>query len=190
MSLKAIVLEARDTVSSLFKGDSHLRELVDIIDRAIMLSENDATDDLDNIHQLGEGWVAEETLGIALYCALRHQDDFSAGVIAAVNHSGDSDSTGAVTGNILGALLGYDSIDDQWKKGLELADVILEIADDVCNGCQMDEYSHYVDPEWVSKYMHMHRPVRKQPVVFFWKDDEENDSQQVHRGTSWPVGSG
>lgn len=174
MSLKDIILEARDTVSSIFKGDPHLQELVDIIDRAIMLSENDAIDDLDSIHQLGEGWVAEETLGISIYCALKHRDNFSAGVIAAVNHSGDSDSTGAVTGNILGALLGYDSIDDRWKKGLELADVILEIADDVCHGCQMDEYSHYDDPEWRLKYMHMHRPVRKQPVVFFWKDDEEN----------------
>lgn len=174
MTLKEIVLEARDTVASIFKGDLHLQELVDIINRAVTLSENDAIDDLDNIHQLGEGWVAEETLGISLYCALRHQDDFSSGVIAAVNHSGDSDSAGAVTGNILGALLGYDSIDEQWKKGLELADVILEIADDVCHGCQMSEYSHYNDPEWGLKYMHMHRPVRKQPVVFFWKDDEEN----------------
>lgn len=174
MALKQIVLEARDTVASIFKGDPHLRELVDIINRAVTLSESDAIDDLDNIHQLGEGWVAEETLGISLYCALRHQDDFSAGVIAAVNHSGDSDSTGAVTGNILGALLGYDSIDEQWKMGLELADVILEIADDVCHGCLMSEYSHYYDPEWILKYMHMHRPVRKQPVVFFWKNDEEN----------------
>ena len=174
MTLKEIVLEARDTVASIFECDPHLRELVDIINRAITLSENDAIDDLDNIHQLGEGWVAEETLGISLYCALRYQNDFSAGVIAAVNHCGDSDSTGAVTGNILGALLGYGAIADQWKQNLELSDVILEIADDLCHGCQMSEYSHYDDPEWVSKYMYMHRPVRKQPMVFFWKDGEEN----------------
>lgn len=174
MSLKEIVLEARDTVVRIFEGDSHLPELVNIIDKAIVLSENDAIDDLDNIHELGEGWVAEETLGISLYCALRHQDDFSAGVIAAVNHSGDSDSTGAVTGNILGALLGYGAIADQWKNGLELSDVILEVADDLCHGCQMSEYSHYDDPEWAAKYMYMHRPMRKQPMVFFWKDDEEN----------------
>ncbi len=158
VSLKEIVLEARDTVAQIFKGDPHLRELIDIIDRAIMLSENDAIDDLDNIHQLGEGWVAEETLGISLYCALRHQDDFSAGVIAAVNHNGDSDSTGAVTGNILGVLLGYDAIADQWKQDLELSDVILEVADDLCHGCQMSEYGHYKDPEWISKYMYMKRP--------------------------------
>ena len=148
--------------------------MTDIIDCAVRLSENDLTNDLDNIHQLGEGWVAEETLGISLYCALRYQDDFSAGIIAAVNHNGDSDSTGAVTGNILGALLGYDRIAEQWKKNLELSDVILEIADDLCHGCQMNEYSHYYDSEWESKYIHMRRPFRQQPAVFFWKDDEDN----------------
>jgi ADP-ribosylglycohydrolase len=36
-------------------------------------------------------------------------------VIAAVNHKGDSDSAGVVTGNILGALLGYGRIDEKWK---------------------------------------------------------------------------
>ena len=174
MSLRDIVLEARDTAAQIFEGDPHLRELIDIIDRAVALSENDAVDDVGNIHQLGEGWVAEETLGISLYCALKYQDDFSAGVIAAVNHRGDSDSTGAVTGNILGALLGYDAIADQWKQDLELSDVILEMADDLCHGCQMSEYSHYEDPEWEAKYMYLHRPVRKQPVVFFWTDEGEN----------------
>ena len=69
--------------------------------------------------------------------------------------------TGAVTGNILGALLGYGAIADQWKKDLELSDVILEVADDLCHGCQMSEYSHYKDPDWASKYMYMRRPVRK-----------------------------
>ena len=183
MSLKEIVLEARETTAKIFEGDPHLGELTDIIDRAVRLSENDRTDDLDNIHQLGEGWVAEETLGIALYCALRYRHDFSAGIVAAVNHNGDSDSTGAVTGNILGALLGYHAIADQWKHDLELSDVILEVADDLCHGCQMSEYSHYYDPEWAAKYMQMHRPVRQQPAVFFWKDDEDNGcfSNWYHR---------
>lgn len=159
MPLKAIVREARDTAAEIFAGDPHLEELVGIIDLAVRLSENDA-DDLDNIHRLGEGWVAEETLGISLYCALRHQDDFSAGIIAAVNHKGDSDSTGAVTGNILGALLGYEAIEAKWKQDLELSDVILEIADDLFFGCRMSEYSRDRDVEWEAKYVHMHRPTR------------------------------
>ena len=122
-----------------------------------MLAEGDLEDDLDNIHQLGQGGVAEETLAIALYCALRYQDDFSAGMIAAVNHSGDSDSTGAVAGNILGAWVGYQAIEEKWKQDLELSDVILEIADDLCYGCQMSEYGAYRDPKWEMKYIRAHR---------------------------------
>ena len=52
------------------------------------------------------------------------------------------------------------AIADQWKQGLELSDVILEMADDLCHGCQMHEFSHYRDPEWLEKYMKMHRPVK------------------------------
>ena len=136
--------------------------MTDIIDLAVKLAEDGSEKDLDNIHQLGEGWVGEETLGISLYCALKYQNDFSAGIIASVNHKGDSDSTGAVTGNILGALLGYHAIEEKWKKNLELSDVILEIADDLCHGCQMSEYSHYVDEAWEMKYVHMHRPAAGQ----------------------------
>ena len=158
MPLKEIILEAEETIGRIFSGDENLPELKRMIDLAVELAENGAAGDLDNIHRLGEGWVAEETLGISLYCALRYEDDFSAGVIAAVNHDGDSDSTGAVTGNILGALHGYSAIEEKWKKDLELSDVILELADDLCQGCLMSEYSSYEDPEWEAKYIHMHRP--------------------------------
>ena len=134
----------------------YLTELTNIILEAIKLSENDAPD-LENIHKLGEGWVAEETLGISLYCALRHQNDFSAGVIAAVNHKGDSDSTGAVTGNILGALSGYQAIAEQWKEDLELSDVILEIADDVFYSSRTHDDSDFRNAVWETKYQQMHR---------------------------------
>ena len=140
----------------IFEEDPHLPKLVEVIDRAVELSENNLSD-LDNIHQLGEGWVAEETLGISLYCALRHQDDFSAGIIAAVNHNGDSDSTGAVTGNILGALLGYAAIDEKWKKNLELADVILEMADDLYLAAQAQGKEPFHTRAWKKKYVEMRR---------------------------------
>lgn len=154
MTLKEIVLEARDVMAEIFSHEPYLDTLVRMMELAVTLSEN-GDGDLDNIHRLGEGWVAEETLGIAIYCSLKYQDDFSAGVTAAVNHSGDSDSTGAVTGNILGALCGYEAIEEKWKRDLELSDVILEMADDLCHGCQMNEYSHYEDPDWIRKYIHM-----------------------------------
>ncbi len=162
MSLKEIVLEARDTIARIFEGDPHLPELTRIIDLAVRLADHSGSDDLKNIHKLGEGWVAEETLAIAIYCSLRYQDNFRAGLIASVNHNGDSDSTGAVTGNILGALLGYKAIPETWKMDLEIADVILEIADDLCHGCQMSEHSQYEDPDWRSKYIQMKRPLKEQ----------------------------
>src|SRR5699024_6849945 len=74
--------------------------------RAVKLARDPAVSDLDGIHALGEGWVAEEALAIAVFCAVRYQDDFAAAIRAAVNHKGDSDSTGAICGNILGAWLG------------------------------------------------------------------------------------
>ena len=155
-SLKEIVLESRDAATDLFAGDPNLPYLAEMVTRAVRLSENDAGD-LENIHTLGEGWVAEETMAIAIYCALKYQHDFSKAIIVSVNHKGDSDSTGAVTGNILGALVGYDAIEEKWKKNLELHDVILEIADDLCHGCLMEECGDYKVPAWISKYMHMRR---------------------------------
>ncbi len=172
MTLKEIVKEAESTTEAVFKGDKHLKELIDLIDLAVELSENDDSD-LNNIHKLGEGWVAEETLAISIYCALKYQYDFSAGIISAVNHKGDSDSTGAVTGNILGALLGYDVIEDKWKTDLELLDVILEMADDLCHGCQMSEYSDYEDPDWVRKYICVQWKEEAKP-----SDAEEMDMQE------------
>ena len=70
--MEQIVLEARDAIAEIFAGDENLPALVEIINRAMQLAKEPDADDLDCIHHLGEGWVAEETLGIALYCALRH----------------------------------------------------------------------------------------------------------------------
>ncbi len=58
------------------------------------------------VARLGEGWVAEETLAIALFCALAHPEDPRAALELAVNHGGDSDSTASLCGNLLGAKLG------------------------------------------------------------------------------------
>lgn len=155
-SLKEIVLDARDKVHQLFEKDKHIEYLVELITMAVDLSEN-SNDDIQNIHELGEGWVAEETLAIAIYCSLKYQNDFSKGIIAAVNHNGDSDSTGAVTGNILGAWLGFDMIEEKWKKNLELFEVIDEMALDLFHGCEMTENEHFVDEIWKRKYVDMRR---------------------------------
>ena len=63
-------------------------------------------------------------LAIALYCALVAGKDFHRAMTLAVNHDGDSDSTGAITGNILGALLGKSAIAERWLADLELKEEI------------------------------------------------------------------
>lgn len=82
------------------------------------------------IAQLGQGWVAEEALAISIYCALVARN-FKHGVILAVNHDGDSDSTGSITGNLLGAMLGVKSIPSEWLEPLELREVITTVAEDL-----------------------------------------------------------
>lgn len=59
---------------------------------------------------------------------------FEDAVIAAVNHSGDSDSTGAVCGNIMGAIVAYEALPEYFKEDLELHDVILHVADVLWRG--------------------------------------------------------
>ncbi len=80
--------------------------------------------------RLGEGWTAEEAVAIAVYAALA-APDFDTGVRLAVNHDGDSDSTGAIAGNLLGTLHGIESIPTRFTTGLELVEAIAQVADDL-----------------------------------------------------------
>lgn len=90
----------------------------------------------ERVEQLGGGWVGEEALAIAVYCALEAGGDFARGVRLAVNHSGDSDSTGSIAGNLLGALLGAHALPADWLDALELKDVITQISNDLVTGFQ------------------------------------------------------
>lgn len=151
-SLKDAVKEAIESTVKLFPKAKNIGYYTDLVNKAIELAYSDIRD-IEAIHQLGEGWVAEETLAIAVFCALRYEKDFDKAIRCAVNHNGDSDSTGAITGNILGACIGYEAIPQKYKDNLELLDVILSIADDLCNDCQMSEYGSYHDEIWVQKYI-------------------------------------
>lgn len=101
------------------------------LSRASELAAN-GEKDADNIALLGEGWVGDEALAIAVYAALRHEGDFSQTVIAAVNHGGDSDSTGAIAGNIAGAQLGASRIGHEWTCALELPGALRRVARELC----------------------------------------------------------
>ena len=48
-----------------------------------------------------------------------------------MNHGGDSDSTGCLTGQLLGTARGQEVIPARWLADLELRDVIERVADDL-----------------------------------------------------------
>ena len=96
------------------------------------------------LSMLGGGWLAEEALAIGVYAALACPT-FEEGVLLAVNHGGDSDSTGSIAGNILGAALGRRAIPKKWLDRLELRDVIETISADLTTGFEETD-------EWWPKY--------------------------------------
>lgn len=133
--------QAIATVRPILLTHSAHQETLHAIDHALELATS-TEPAAQAIARLGQGWIAEEALAIALYCALSAQD-FAHGMILAINHDGDSDSTGAITGNLLGVMLGKAAIPAHWLKPLELRDVIDEVAADLyhCRQWRFGAYS-------------------------------------------------
>lgn len=156
ITLKEAVLDARAAMEILFAGRKYLPAFLQRMDQAVTLSETDG-DDLTAIHALGRGWCGDEALAIAVYCALKYSGDFEQAIITSVNHRGDSDSTGAITGSILGAYLGLSGIPGKYLEHLELQDVILELAEDLHHDCPLrGDSSDPQDSEaahWYEKYV-------------------------------------
>ncbi|HOO34367.1 MAG TPA: ADP-ribosylglycohydrolase family protein [Thermotogota bacterium] len=146
----ALLLSGEDLETAVERSMSKLNQYPDheecfeAVSLAVRLAASNKSD-VDAINELGEGWIAEEALAIAVFCSLRHKNDFKKALIAAVNHDGDSDSTGAITGNILGAYLCVSEIPGDWVQKVELSEVICEMAEDLAIGYQETE-------EWRRKY--------------------------------------
>jgi len=105
------------------------KETSDAVRKAVRLAR-ERPNTTTALRELGEGWVAEEALAIGLYCALS-ASDFESGVVLAVNHGGDSDSTGLIALHLLGSIHGLAAIPSRWLQPLELRDVLEEVADDL-----------------------------------------------------------
>ena len=166
--IDGIVADTVNILDRIYKGkyESDKQYLKELTNKAVQLAHSNMSD-AKAIRQLGEGWVAEETWAIALFCAVRHIDSVEDAIIASVNHDGDSDSTGSVCGNIMGAIYGYEHIKKrnifcpegkQLEDTLELSEIILAFADDLSTGCIISEYDPIDTPEkrqWYERYCEM-----------------------------------
>ncbi|MER5545519.1 ADP-ribosylglycohydrolase family protein [Streptomyces sp. NPDC002589] len=98
--------------------------------RAALDLAADGAPTAEKVESLGAGWVAEEALAIGVYCALAEPRP-EAALLLAVNHSGDSDSTGSVCGNLLGTLHGDTGLPHSWVAQVEGRARIAALADDL-----------------------------------------------------------
>lgn len=124
-------------------------ELLEAVEAAVALAQRGAPT-FQKVEELGGGWIGEEALAIALYCALVYPDDFESAIVLAINHSGDTDNTGAITGNILGLMLGEQAIPSGWLERLELNNFIGQIAEDLFTG--NPEENDEAAKSWEEKY--------------------------------------
>lgn len=116
------------------------------------------------VHELGGAWIAEEALAIGVYCALVHPSpgEMRQALLLAVNHSGDSDSTGSVCGNLLGRKgwwsgvgRGETALPADWVAEVEGRGTILELADDFAMEFTQDSQLHgdyRPHTQWTTRY--------------------------------------
>lgn len=83
----------------------------------------------ETVEGLGGGWTAEEALSIALYACLAGKT-FDDALQIAVLHSGDSDSTGAIAGNMMGLIDPLAAMKHRWSPVIEGADLITRLVRD------------------------------------------------------------
>lgn len=93
--------------------------------------------------------TASQCLAGAMYACLVSQGDFDTAMITAVNHSGRSAAVGALAGAILGAKLGSDALPEFYLEGLEVVQVLTELAKDLSQGSPT---MGLFDDDWDQKY--------------------------------------
>ena len=143
---KSLTDAINHAVYEILPQHANYEETFEACDKALKLAQSkNIPPSPEAVETLGGGWIAEEALAIAVYCSLVYENDFEKALLLAVNHSGDSDSTGAITGNILGSLHGIDTIPEKWLTRLELKNDIAEIAEDLLIGFRSGN-------DWWNKY--------------------------------------
>ena len=98
-----------------------------------------------DVESFGDGFSAQDALGMAIYCSLCYPNNFEAALKLAINQSGNSNSAAAITGNILGTYLGISKIDEQLIQALDLQKELSKLAEDLYIRFESNE-------EWIIRY--------------------------------------
>lgn len=109
--------EFLDNAKSHIKGEDLLKSL-DIIDESLT-NDKHPSDFADSL-RLSNGITGyiNHTVPIVLYCWLKCFNNFEAGIEQIIMLGGDTDTTAAILGGIMGASLNNESIPEKWTKGI------------------------------------------------------------------------
>lgn len=123
------LVDAAHSIIRILENKCDAQETVEAIEQALQLAKSHMTHS-HAIQLMGEGWIAEEALAISLYCAIVAKD-FNQLMTISVSHDGDSDSTGAIAGNLWGVIHGIGNIDESLVSQVELGELIRHISKDL-----------------------------------------------------------
>jgi ADP-ribosylglycohydrolase len=156
---------ALSAIISVLVGGGRLVEAVEVarsltsewvaecLGRALAVGRSGPPSGQELTEHFGGGWVGDEALAIAVACAVAPAT-LEAGLEASVRHSGDSDSTGAICGNLLGAALGEQAIPARWLDDLDGRWLVEEVADDCLRwlAWSADPGAVELGEGWLSRY--------------------------------------
>lgn len=138
--------QALDAAEQALKTQPKHKECLKAVTRARELAAG-LPANAQSIQQLGGGATASEALAISIFCALK-AESFAHGIWLAINHGGDSDITGALSGQILGLLYGAQAIPEQWLSQLELRNEITELARDFVLEFDTRPQASWFEADW------------------------------------------
>ena len=119
-----IILNKQTLISDTNELKSKIMQVLELANDNNITQEN-------AIKKIGSGWTAEEALGIALYSVLKSENDFKTCIQCATNHSGDSDTVGAIAGNIIGTILGANNLPAEWCAKIQFHQTLKKLARDL-----------------------------------------------------------
>ena len=135
-TLERIVVNSLYQVETQFLETPYLEEFSRQIEKAMQLAADGTLSIGACMKELGDGLNADSAIANAVYLLLHYQYDYPRAIHAAINRTGDSDTIGSVTGNLIGAWLGFEEIARQMdylhkteeyiQQNLEMYDLILD----------------------------------------------------------------
>jgi ADP-ribosylglycohydrolase len=118
---------AADQSLAILRSYDRHEETEAAIRKAIALAGQPCRDRAEAVETLGGGWVGEEALAVGLYAALC-AGSFVEAIRIATNHSGDSDSTASIAGQLWGVMNGMDDLPHVWVSALDVLSPLLHLA--------------------------------------------------------------